>query len=86
MGRGGYEETVMNVVSKIAVLTLSVAGLSACASSQESTAYVPARTVESSPEPILTDDAYVAHVERVARRRGIYLQWVNLPTKRASQQ
>ena len=63
------------------VLVLCVLGLAACASHEEKTAYV-APTRVGPPAPIVTDDAYVAAVERVARRRGIYLQWVNMPTRR----
>jgi hypothetical protein len=31
---------------------------------------------------IETDEAYVAYVESVARRRGVLVQWVNKPQKR----
>ncbi|MFC0716191.1 hypothetical protein [Luteimonas padinae] len=33
-------------------------------------------------ERILTDAEYVANVERVARDRGVVVQWVNPPQKR----
>lgn len=69
---------------KFAALSLCVLGLGACASSQEHASYVAPQRV-GPPVPIVTDDAYVAAVERVARRRGIYVQWVNLPSKRVTQ-
>ena len=31
------------------------------------------------------DEAYIAYVERVAKRRGIDVVWVNTPTKSAEQ-
>jgi hypothetical protein len=45
-------------------------------------AYVAPQRVDSNQARIETDAEYVAAVERLARRRGIYLQWVNVPTKR----
>jgi hypothetical protein len=68
---------------RIAVLSLSVLGLAACASSQEGSAYVePARVVGPNETRIERDAEYIAYVERQALRRGIYVQWVNVPTKR----
>lgn len=72
-------------VSKGVVLALCVLGLAACATHDEKTTYVAPERI-GSPPPIVVDDAYVAAVERQARRRGIYLQWVNMPTKRVAQQ
>lgn len=72
-------------VSKGMVAVLCLLGLSACASHEEKTAYVAPERIGNS-SPIVTDDAYVAAVERQARRRGIYLQWVNMPTKRVAQE
>jgi len=63
--------------------TLSVLMLSGCAGTEAKSAYVAPQQVGSPNQAsIATDDAYVAAVERIARRRGIYLQWVNMPTKR----
>jgi hypothetical protein len=67
----------MNASLRIAALILAAAGLSACASGMEKSTYVQPQPVNS----IVTDDAYVAVVERAARRRGIGVMWVNLPTK-----
>lgn len=65
---------------RVAALSLSVATLGACASMDERQTTV----VKSSSQvvSIEQDQAYIAQVERIARRRGIHLQWVNPPTKR----
>jgi len=64
---------------RFAVLALSVLGLSACATmDEESTGHAPP---PRAPSLMDTDEAYVAQVERIARRRGIEVQWVNLPRK-----
>lgn len=43
----------------------------------------------SNPPPargtVTTDQAYVAAVERIARMRGILVQWVNPPSRREPQ-
>ena len=64
----------MNVLSRAAVLSLSVVGLMACATTDP--------TVRVSPDTrtIVTDDAYMSVVEQIARRRGIEVMWVNPPT------
>ena len=67
----------MNASLRIAAFVLSVAGLSACASGMEKSTYVQPQPAGS----VVTNDAYVAIVERTARRRGIGVTWVNLPTK-----
>lgn len=75
----------MKAPLRIIVLSLSVLGLAACASSQEGSAYVePARVTNPGEVRIERDAEYIAHVEREARRRGIYVQWVNVPTKRVA--
>jgi outer membrane murein-binding lipoprotein Lpp len=61
---------------------LSVLTLSGCAGMDQKSAYVAPQQVGSNQDRIRTDEAYVAAVERIARRRGVYLQWVNVPTKR----
>lgn len=73
----------MKVPARCALTALCVLGLAACASSADKTAYVAPERVGSGPT-IVTNDAYVAAVERVARRRGIDVQWVNMPTKRVA--
>lgn len=71
----------MKASFRIAALAVSVTGLTACASGgMEKSAYVQPKPVGS----IVTDDAYMAYVERTARRRGIGVTWVNLPTKRVT--
>lgn len=70
----------MKASLRIAALALSVAGLSACASGMEKSAYVQPQPAGS----VVTDDAYIAYVERTARRRGINVTWVNVPTKRVA--
>jgi len=72
----------MNASCRMAVLSLAVLGLAACAGTQTKTTYVP----EPKPASIMdNDEAYMDYVERVARRRGIEVVWVNLPRKTADQ-
>lgn len=66
----------MNRLSRIFVVSLSVAGLAACASMDEQSAGV----APPSSTTIDVDDAYVGRVEQIARRRGIEIMWVNPPT------
>jgi hypothetical protein len=75
----------MKVSLPIIVLSLSVLGLAACAGSQTRSAYVePERVLRPGEVHIERDAEYIAYVERVARRRGVYLQWVNPPVKRVT--
>lgn len=72
----------MNASSRMAVLALSVLGLAACAGMESKSTYVP----EPRPPTIMdADEAYIAYVERVARRRGLGVVWVNVPRKTADQ-
>lgn len=71
----------MNASLRMAVL-VSVLGLAACAGMQSKTAYVPE---PKAPSIMDNDEAYIAYVERVARRRGIDVVWVNSPRKTAEQ-
>lgn len=61
-----------------AALLAGAAGLAltGCATTREHAAS-PARAGS-----VVSDDAYVAAVERLARMRGIQVQWVNPPTRR----
>jgi hypothetical protein len=73
------KETPMSTFTRPAVALLSGAAwlaLAGCATNQEYAAS-PAR-----PGSVVADDAYVAAVERLARMRGIQVQWVNPPTRR----
>lgn len=73
----------MKASLRITALSLSVLGLVACTSSMDKSAYVePARVMKPGEVRIDRDAEYIAYVERTARRRGIYVQWVNPPTKR----
>ena len=66
------------------VLALGVTlacGLSGCATTADTASATPARA----PSIMDEDAAYVAYVERIARRRGIQVQWVNVPHKSAKQ-
>ncbi len=71
----------MNASLRMAVL-VSVVGLAACAGMQSKTAYVPE---PKAPSIMDDDETYIAYVERVARRRGIEVVWVNTPRKTADQ-
>jgi type IV pilus biogenesis protein CpaD/CtpE len=75
----------MKPIIKFAVASAATCLLAACASTQEQASYSAPQSVEN-PRAIVTDSAYVAQVERVARRRGIQVQWVHMPTKRVSEQ
>ncbi|GAB3336999.1 hypothetical protein [Marilutibacter aestuarii] len=67
----------MNVKLRLALLSLPLLGLSACASAPaQRTAPAPER---SSSNAMAIDEEYVAYVERVARRRGISVTWVHQP-------
>lgn len=70
---------------KVAALVVCSFGLVACASSGDSMSYTEPTHV-GPPDPIVTDQKYVDAVEREARRRGIYVQWVNMPRKRIAQE
>ena len=63
---------------RMAVLSASILGLAACASTGQTTSYTPEQD-----QPSITDDddAYMARVEAYARRRGIDLTWVHPPRR-----
>ncbi|SOD56940.1 hypothetical protein SAMN06296416_11185 [Pseudoxanthomonas wuyuanensis] len=72
----------MNIMLRIAAVSLSALLLSACAGTQEMTrSDAPAAEPQARPE-LTRDELYIAYVERVARRRGIHVMWVNPPQKR----
>ena len=72
----------MNAVSRVAVLSLSVLGLAACAGTQSRSSYAePAAMAPASAPALSRDDRYIATVERIARRRGIGVVWVNPPNR-----
>lgn len=75
----------MNAPLCSTVLSLSILGLTACASSTDKTTYAqPARVVNPGEGGIELDSEYMAYVERIARRRGIVVQWLHPPTKRVA--
>ncbi|HJW45169.1 MAG TPA: hypothetical protein VJ484_01630 [Lysobacter sp.] len=63
---------------RMAVLSASILGLAACATTGQTTSYTPAQD-----QPSITDDdeEYMARVEAYARRRGIVLIWANPPRR-----
>jgi hypothetical protein len=70
---------------RMAVLSASMLGLAACASSGGTTGYqAPAKQYQVTR--LSNDEAYMARVEEYARRRGIDLQWVNPPRKIVAKQ
>ena len=71
----------MNASLRMAVLSLSVLGLAACAGTEVKTAY----TQPKDPSIMDNDEAYIAYVQRVAKRRGIEVVWVNTPRKSAEE-
>jgi hypothetical protein len=74
----------MKAITRLAAACAAFCLLGACATSQEQASYVPLEKVPA-PGSVVTDSAYVAAVERTARRRGIDVQWVNVPTRRQPQ-
>jgi hypothetical protein len=69
-----------------AILAVAALSLSGCKTMNDSAYVPPPRAqplVSTTYAPrIETDEAYVAYVESVARRRGVLVQWVNKPQKR----
>lgn len=58
--------------------TIVVAALAGCATTSEA-ALAPGE------EKVVSDAEYMAAVERIAKRRGIIVRWVNPPSKRIAQ-
>lgn len=72
----------MNRLFQAVLVASATLALSACASSGGmASAPGPAAGMQHG-ERILTDGAYVAAVEQVARNRGVQVQWVNPPQRR----
>jgi len=74
----------MNASLRVAVLSLAVVALGACASMDERTSAAPAAQAEMlvSSDRLDVDHEYVARVETIARRRGIGVTWVHPPYKK----
>ena len=66
----------MSASLRMAVLSLAVLGLSACAGMETKTASTDTRD----PSIIDQDTDYISRVEEIARRRGVEVNWVNPPT------
>lgn len=64
----------MKYAIAMGMFALSMLGMGGCSSMQEKSTV--ARAVD------VSDDAYVARVERIAMDRGVSVRWVNPPTKR----
>jgi ABC-type glycerol-3-phosphate transport system substrate-binding protein len=68
----------MKMSVRMAVLTVSMLGLAACASSGGTTSY--SAKPQSQPQTRMSNnEAYMARIEAYDRRRGIDLTWVNPP-------
>lgn len=74
----------MSRTLRMVVLSISILGLAACASTQHAVSQAPPPAAK--PGSITSDAAYIARVEQIARRRGIEVKWVNPPTKRVASQ
>jgi hypothetical protein len=70
----------MNAPARIAVLSLSVIALAACAGMQQRSE-VARVAPQRAPSLLDDDDAYIAKVEAIARQRGLVVVWVNKPRK-----
>lgn len=79
--RTGHGDAVMNRKLRVFALLLPALGLTACASLDERSTYVPPPQAQSQ-QSVEKDVAYIDKVERIARRRGIDVVWVNYPVRR----
>lgn len=67
---------------RFAVASLVLLLLAGCASTDErSASRMSLRQANEVPD---ARDEYVARVEAIARRRGILVQWINLPPRRTA--
>jgi hypothetical protein len=64
----------MNAMLRLAVVVSTCGLLAACASTG-GTASAPSRE----QRPLTAEEQYIAYVERIAKRRGIQLTWINPP-------
>lgn len=73
----------MSTCLRASILSLSVVGLAACASTgpTSATAYVAPPPASAAMD---VDEAYIARVQQIARRRGVEVVWVNMPRKPAA--
>lgn len=72
----------MNVSLRAAVVSLSMLGLAACAGPHTKTTRAEPAMSPHQIAGMDRDSYYVSAVERLARRRGIDVKWVNPPDRR----
>ena len=70
-----------NAMKTNRMVLLCVAGvlLAGCSTMDERGSFVPP---QRAPSIMDSDAQYMAYVERIARRRGIHVTWVNAPRRR----
>lgn len=69
------------------LLSLTILGLAACASSMDRGAYAYETSERRiGDERIEPDAVYINAVNRTARRRGVQVEWVNPPIRRVPNQ
>lgn len=71
----------MNGLLRCCIAAATVLGLAACAS-HGTMRYEPVASTAIQPTAFEQDAAYIQTVERVARRRGVSVQWINPPLRR----
>lgn len=72
----------MNSLLRCCIIASALA-LAACAS-QGGMRYQPVASQTVQPASFQQDAAYIQTVERIARQRGVSVQWVNPPLKRVA--
>jgi hypothetical protein len=65
----------MNAMIRLAVVVSTCGLLAACASSGGTASAPP----PEQRQQLTAEQQYIAYVERIAKRRGIHLTWVNPP-------
>jgi len=76
-----FGDAAMNASLGFAVLSLSLVGMAGCTGMHERPSRSTYVAPQHAPSIMDSDDAYVAAVERIARRRGIEIVWINVPRK-----
>ena len=71
----------MNALPRLAILSLSIFGLAACASMHQNSRETASMAASRQQLPSDEDDAYVQWVEDNATRYGITVKWVNIPKR-----
>lgn len=74
----------MKTILSIAAVSLSLVGLAACTGTGSKSAHVAPVKVEGVQGGLVVDAEYIARVERLARIRGVQVQWINPPRKRVT--